>query len=153
MPGELIEQFTSEPALQGSYFMLAIDGVPAGVFTGCSGLSLEINVAKQQQASKEGKRFEIKIPGRTKYGTLSMKRGATEDLKLQQWFDQVVNGKMQEATKTVGVTVMDSEFKPMAKFTLDGCWPSKLSVSDLNASNDEIMVEDISIVYNGLKWE
>ena len=87
------------------------------------------------------------------YGTLSMKRGTTDDLKLHDWFQQVVEGKMQEATKTVGVLVLDSEFKPMATFSFDGCWPSKLSVSDLNAANDEIIVEDISIVYGSLKWE
>jgi len=150
---ELIDNLTTDPYMQGSFFNLTIDGVPCGIFTGCSGISLEINVAKQVQATKEGKHYEIKIPGRTKYGTLSMKRGTTDDLKLHEWFQQVVDGKMQEATKTVGVTVLDSEFKPMAKFSFDGCWPSKLSVSDLNAANDEIIVEDISIVYGAFKWE
>ena len=150
---ELIDNLTTDPYMQGSFFNLTIDGVPAGIFTGCSGISLEINVAKQVQATKEGKHFEVKIPGRTKYGTLSMKRGTTPDLKLNEWFQQVVDGKMQEATKTVGVSVLDSEFKPMAKFSFDGCWPSKISVSDLNAANDEIIVEDISIVYGSFKWE
>lgn len=143
----------SELDFQGVFFGLTIDGVDVGVFTGCSGLGLEINVAKQAQVSSAGKHFEKKIPGRHSYTPLTLKRGVTGNLALQKWFQDVVDGKGEAAIKTIGLNVCDSQMAVKAKFELDRCWPSKLSVSDLSASSDEILVEDITIIYDSFDWK
>lgn len=139
---------------QGVFFGLTIDGVDVGIFTGCSGLGFEINVAKMAQVSKEGKHLEVKVPGRHVFTPMTMKRGVTDNLALQKWFQDVVLGKgPSEIYKTIGVTVCDSMMEPHIEFLLDRCWPSKLSISDLNAASDEILVEEITIVYDRLDWK
>lgn len=138
---------------QGVFFGLTVDGVPIGFFTGCSGLGFDINVAKQAQTTSEGKHLEIKIPGRHNYTPMTLKRGVTKDLSLQKWFQEVVDGKGEKALKTIGITVCDPTMEPQAEFSLTRCWPSKLSVSDLNAGSDEVLVEDVTIVYETFDWK
>ena len=39
-----------------------------------------------------------------------------------------------------------------ARFNLEGCWPSKLTASDLSSGSDDVMVEELTIQHEFLDW-
>lgn len=136
---------------QGSFFSLEVDDVKLGYFTACSGISIEFDVVSHKTAQQDGKHLERKIPGRPKYGEVVMKRGYSGDKKLYEWFDKVVKAEKFER-KTAAIVVMDREGAEVARFSLDKCWPSKLSSSDLGAKSDEVVIEEVTIQHELLKW-
>lgn len=136
---------------QGSFFALEIDGVKVGWFTGCTGLSLEFDTVTFKEGNGS-KIIERKRPGKPKYTEVVLKRGFTQDKALHDWFDEVVQAKDATPYKTGSVVIYDRTQKEVARFSLEQCWPSKLSVSDLNAASDEVMVEELTIQHEFLDW-
>jgi phage tail-like protein len=136
---------------QGSFFALEIDSINVGWFTGCSGLSLEFDTV----SFKEGNGsmiIERKRPGKPKYSEVVLKRGFTADKALYDWFDDVVAAKDKTPYKTGSVVLYDRTQKEVARFSLEQCWPSKLSVSDLSAKSDDVMIEELTIQHEFIDW-
>jgi phage tail-like protein len=137
---------------QGSFFSLEIDKVPIGFFTAISGIGVEFDVTIHKTANEKGMHLERKIPGRPKYSEVVLKRGYSADKKLYEWFDEVAMSK-KVARKTAAIVVRDREGEEVARFSLDKCWPSKISAADLSAKGDEVVIEEITIQHELLKWE
>jgi len=137
---------------QGSYFGFELNKVQVAFFTACSGLSIELEVAKFKETDGS-KIIERKRPGRAKYGTLTLKRGYTPDTKLHEWFKAITDAKDKTAYDVGDVVIYDRLAQAMARIELESCWPSKLSVSDLDAKSDTPMVEEMTIQYQSLKWK
>lgn len=136
---------------QGSYFSLSIDGLTLGFFTGCSGIGVDL----EPITFKEGdgtKIIERKRPGRPKYTEVVLKRGLTQNRVLYDWFDQVVKAEGKPPYKTGSIVIYGRESNEVARFNLTQCWPSKLSVSDLSAGSDDVMIEEVTIQHEFLEW-
>jgi phage tail-like protein len=136
---------------QGSFFSLEMDGLTLAYFTGCSGLSLEYDVTTFKEGNGEMV-IERKRPGKPKYSEVVLKRGFTSDEALYKWFDEVVQAKDATPYKTGSIVIYDRTQTEVARFNLEQCWPSKLSVSDLSAGSDEVMVEELTIQHELLNW-
>jgi phage tail-like protein len=136
---------------QGSFFALEIDALTLAWFTGCSGLSLEFDVTTFKEGNGE-MIVERKRPGKPKYSEIVLKRGFTADKGLYDWFDAVVQAKDKTPYKTGSIVIYDRTQTEVARFNLEQCWPSKLSVSDLSAGSDEVMVEELTIQHELLNW-
>lgn len=136
---------------QGSFFALEIDGLTVGWFTGASGMSVEYDVT----TFKEGNGatiIERKRPGKPKYSEVVLKRGFTADKALYEWFDSVVQASEATQYKTGSIVIYDRTQQEVARFNLEQCWPSKLSVSDLSASSDDVMIEELTIQHEFIDW-
>lgn len=136
---------------QGSFFALEIDGVNLAWFTACSGMSLEFDVTTFKHSN--GKTVvEAKRPGKPKYSEVVLKRGLTKDSALHDWFKTVTDAKDKTPYKTASIVIYDRTQEEAARFNLQQCWPSKLSVSDLNAGSDDVMVEELTIQHEFIDW-
>lgn len=137
----------------GSVFGFEIDGLTGvTMFTACSGLSLEFDVVNHTAIDTGGKRIEMKRPGRDKYSEVVLKRGLTSSVDLHDWFKEVTDAAGATPYKTASIVVYTREAEEVARFNLDACWPSKLSVSDLSAGSDEVMIEELTIQHELLEW-
>jgi phage tail-like protein len=96
--------------------------------------------------------IERKRPGKPKYSEVVLKRGFSPDKALYEWFDSVVQAKDKTPYKTGSIVIYDRTQTEVARFNLEQCWPSKLSVSDLSAGSDEVMVEELTIQHELLNW-
>jgi phage tail-like protein len=144
---------TDFSAAQGGYFSFELDGTTLGFFTSCSGLSSEVDVIEQTQITKAGKKVNVKQPGSSRtYPEVVLKRGYTKDRAINEWFDKTVDAGDKVVRKTGSIVVLSREFKEIARFNMEGAFPSKLSVSDLNASSGEAMVEELTIRHDLLTW-
>jgi phage tail-like protein len=144
---------TDFTAAQGGYFGFELDKASVGFFTACSGLSSEVDVIEQQQMTKDGKRLTVKQPGRKRtFPEVVLKRGFTKDRALNDWFDKTVDAGGTVERQTGSIVIYTRDFKEVARFNLEGCWPSKMSVSDLSAGSDDVMVEELTIQHEFLDW-
>ena len=140
-------------AAQGGYFSFELDGTNVAFFTACSGLSSEVDVIEQTQITLTGKKVTTKQPGPSReFSEVVLKRGFTKDRALNDWFDETVEAAVAVTRKTGSIVILSREFKEIARFNLDRCFPSKLSVSDLNAGSGEAMVEELTIRHDELSW-
>ena len=68
--------------------------------------------------------YRQKVPGKMKWGTITLKRGVTSDNTLFEWRQKVIDGKIDEARSTCTIDAMQSNGVIM-QYTLHRCWPSK----------------------------
>ncbi len=144
---------TSEDPLLGFNFMLELEGAVAGYFSECSGIGSEHEVVEQKVVDKQGHEIIRKIPGRLKYTDVTLKRGITSDMKIWEWRDMAVTGKIKGARKNCTITMLSREYKPVAIWHFANAWPSKVTGPSLKADSNEIGVEEVTIVHEGLYRE
>jgi phage tail-like protein len=142
---------THDVDFQGSFFALEIDSLTIAWFTGCSGLSLEFDVATFKEGNGE-KVVERKRPGKAKYSEVVLKRGYTTNMDVHNWFKEVSDASKETPYKTASIVIYDRQQKEAARFNLEACWPSKLTASDLSSGSDDVMVEELTIQHEFLDW-
>jgi phage tail-like protein len=136
---------------QGSFFALEIDALTLGWFTGCSGMSLEFDVTTYKETNGK-KVIERKRPGKPKYSEVVLKRGFTTNTTIHDWFKEVVDAQKPTPYKTASIVIYDRQQTEVARFNLEACWPSKMSVSDLSAGSDDVMIEELTVQHEFLDW-
>jgi phage tail-like protein len=142
-----------EDPLLGFNFLLELDGAIGGYFTECSGVGSENEIVEHKVVDSKGHEAVRKIPGRLKWTDISLKRGITSDLQIWAWREQVITGKMSDARKSVTITMLDREYKPVAKWNFTNAWPSKLTGPTFKADDNSFGVEEVSIVHEGMYRE
>lgn len=142
---------THDASYQGSFFALEIDGLTLAWFTGCSGLSIEFDVTSYKETN--GKKIvERKRAGKPKYSEVTLKRGFTTNTAVRDWFDEVVKAEKATPYKTASIVLYDRQQTEAARFNLEACWPSKMSMSDLQSGSDDVLVEELTIQHEFLDW-
>ena len=92
-----------------------------------------------------------KLPGLTKYGNITLKRGVTDSQVIYQWHKDIVDGKIGEKRKSITIVVIDEAGKDKARFVVSECWPTKYDPSDLNAKGNEVFIELLELVNEGIE--
>ncbi len=91
----------------------------------------------------------IKMPGMVQSGNVTMKKGVFKsDNKFWDWYNQI---KMNTIARVpVTISLLDEAGDPTMVWTLTNAWPTKITGTDLNAEGNEVAVEEIEIVHEGL---
>jgi phage tail-like protein len=139
-----------EDPLLGFNFLLEVDGAISGYFTEVSGVGSENEIVEHKVVDSKGHEAVRKIPGRLKWTDISLKRGITSDLQIWAWREMVIQGKMKDARKSATITMLDREYKPVAKWNFTNAWPSKISGPTFKADDNSFGVEEVSIVHEGM---
>jgi phage tail-like protein len=92
-----------------------------------------------------------KLPGLTKYGNITLKRGVTESQVIWQWHKDILDGKVGDKRKTITIIVVDEAGKDKARFVVTEAWPTKYDPSDLNAKGNEVLIEVLELVNEGIE--
>jgi phage tail-like protein len=114
-------------------------------FQSVGGLSVEYDT----EAFKEGgeNRFEHKLPVRTKYPDLSLKRGMLTDSEVIKWCLNAFQNREFRPIQ-VNVTLMNEEHQPLKTWNVYKAWPKKWSVSDFNAGENSLVIETLELSYS-----
>ncbi len=140
----------SDP-LVGFNFRLEIEGKLAGYFTEASGLGSENEVIEHKVVDGSGHELVQKLPGRLKWGDLTLKRGITDSMDIWKWRKQVEQGKMKDARTAVSIIMMDRNYEELARWNLANAWPSKVTGPSLKADSNEFAIEEVVIVHEGVE--
>ncbi|MEI7748874.1 MAG: phage tail protein, partial [Chlorobiaceae bacterium] len=91
-------------------------------------------------------RFEHKLPVRTKYADLVLKRGMLVDSSVIKWFLDAFNNRIFKPA-TITVNLMNEKSEPLKSWNVVDAIPKKWLVSDLNATDNSIVVETMELAY------
>jgi phage tail-like protein len=132
-------------------FQVKIEGGVSGFFTSCEGLGSESEVVEHKIMS-EGVKDSIirKIPGRLKWGDVTLKRGITTNLDMWTWRKQVEDGLVSSARKDGSIIMYDQEGTEVARWNFRAAWPSKISGPSVGSDSNEVGVEELTIVHEGI---
>lgn len=92
------------------------------------------------------------IPGRVNSGTVTLKRGFSNDLSFWDWCQAVLNGRMHDARATVTVVTYDRDYAPRHSWTLFNAWPSKFSLDSLTSADSNFRMESLTLVYETMEF-
>jgi phage tail-like protein len=133
-------------------FAVEVSGVISGYFTEASGLGSENEVIETKMMSKDGRQEIVqKIPGRLKWGDITLKRGITDSMDIWNWRKDVTDGKIASSRKNGSITMYSQDGTEVARWNFENGWPSKVSGPSVNAGSNEVGVEELIIVHEGIK--
>lgn len=131
-------------------FRVEIDGLSVGSFSECSGLSSEGDAVEY----REGTDIPLtvrKLVGLRKYMNITLKRGYTQNRDLWEWYTNIVNGVPDRRSGTV--ILMDEERNDVLRWNFENAWVNKIEGPTFNASGNEVAIESVEIVHEGLTLE
>jgi phage tail-like protein len=132
----------------GFHFKVEVQNLPANDndvrFTEVSGLSMEMGTEEIAEGGEN--RFIQKYPTRTKYPELVLKRGLLVNSEILTWIRECLEDyKIQP--KTIFIKLLNEEHQPLLTWNVVNAYPTKWSVSDLNASNNAVVIESLQFFY------
>lgn len=133
---------SSEDPLQKFKFRVTIPGIPSQIgFQKVSGLSKEVNVVEYDESAFE---YTHKLPGKTKFGEVTMERGMFSDSSM---LDQMKVIQNPDYRTTMIVQLMDRFGNVQRTWKLAEAWISKWEGSDFDATSDDVAIETITVQY------
>ncbi len=114
-------------------------------FQSVSGLNVELET--EQIAEGGENRFKHRLPVRTKFTNIILKRGLKVNSDLIKWCrDAVLDFNIVPTDMTI--ILLNEEHEPLQTWNVVHAWPVKWEVTDLNAEESKITVESIELAYN-----
>jgi phage tail-like protein len=130
-------------------FYVQIEGVPQAVFTELSGLQLETEVEEVVEGGNNG--FVHKMPGRTKVGNITLKRGMTKSNEFFKWYMDIAQGKISR--RNVSVIMYDAAGEPVMRWHFDKAYPVKWIGPQFSAGSNATAIETLELAHSGLRQE
>lgn len=129
----------------GFRFVVEIDGVQQGGFSKVRGLQRETRVESFREGGVND--FEHKLVTLTAYPALVLDRGLAAS-SLWEWHQKVIEGRVER--RTITITLRDERGRDVWGWTVQGAFPSKWSVADLDAASGQVAAESVEFVHHGL---
>ena len=137
---------TTEEAYPSYRFYVEIAGVPQAVFTEVSGLQIETEITEYEEGGNND--FVHRLPGRTKIGNITLKRGMTSSNELLQWFLKIARGSIDR--RNVTVIMYDSAGKELFRWNFIEAYFVKWTGPQFTAASTEAAVETLELTHNGM---
>ncbi|HQU31003.1 MAG: phage tail protein [Planctomycetia bacterium] len=113
-------------------------------FQTVSGLSVEYDMEEYKEGGEN--RFVHKLPVRTKYADLVLKRGMLTDSEVIRWFLNAFRDREIKPAE-VSIILMNEKGEPLRTWNVVNAIPRKWVVSDLNASENSVVIETMEFSY------
>lgn len=113
-------------------------------FQSASGLSVEYDIEEFREGGEN--RFVHKLPVRTKYSDLVLKRGMLVGSETVGWFLEAFSQRTFQP-RTVNVILLNDKSEPLRTWNVVHAVPKKWTVSDFNANENSVVVETLELTY------
>ncbi|HEY7066775.1 MAG TPA: phage tail protein [Chloroflexota bacterium] len=135
--------------------VLNLDDPPDGVtdpvcnaaFAECEGLEMSIEPKVVREGGDNAR--QTHLIGPASYGTLTLRRGMTDNLDLWTWFAAAAQPG-RAPTAQGQVTLWAADGTPRLTFALENCLPVRLRGPSLNAKDGQVAIEELQLAYAGL---
>jgi phage tail-like protein len=131
-------------------FQLEIDNVPLGAFSECSGLTADGDAVDYREGTDKQPNVR-KLVGLRKFTNIVLKRGYTQDRSLWAWHVNIANGVPDR--RNVTIILMNEERQPVLRWHAEQAWVNKLEGPSFKASGNEVAIESVELVHEGLTIE
>lgn len=114
-------------------------------FQSVGGLSVDIET--EEVAIGGENRFKQKLPVRTKFPNLVLKRGMLVDSELISWCRKAIE-QFEFSPSNLTVKLLNEEHQPLKVWNVVQAYPVKWNVEEFNAMESKLVVETIELSYN-----
>lgn len=94
--------------------------------------------------------YQRKLSGLTKYGNVTLKKGITDSLDLYKWKKSVEEVGALSNRKDLSLILIDEAGAEKAQWDIVEAWPTKYAPSGLSAKANEVLIETLEIVHEGV---
>ncbi len=128
-------------------FLVELDGIAEARFMECSGLEATTEVIEYREG---GDNTTVrKLPGKTSYSDITLKRGISDSKTLWQWRAEVIGGTVNR--KSGSIVLFDISNKTeVARWNFVAAWPTKWEGPHLDARAKDVAIETLVIAHEGL---
>lgn len=113
-------------------------------FQSMSGLTVEYDMEEFKEGGEN--RFTHRLPVRTKYSDIVLKRGLLTDSDITAWFLAAFQKRVFSPVN-LSVILMNEKGDPLRTWNVRHAIPRKWSVSDFNANENAIAIETLELSY------
>jgi len=125
----------------GAYnFSVELDGLTRAGFRECSGLDVSQNATEYREGTDRNQAAR-KQPGLVTHGDITLSRGITSDRALWDWRQRITAGDTER--HDISISLLDHLGQPRITWNLYACWPRQWTGPGLNATADELAVEQL----------
>ena len=135
--------------LRNFRFRLEISGIQTAGFSAVSIGPTTTDVIDYREGTDPS--HVRKLSGLTRYGNVTLKNGVTTSLELYNWHKQIVSGQLATSRKQVAIVVQDEAGTDVARYVVSEAWPIKYDPGDLNATGNDVFIETLELVNEGVE--
>lgn len=130
------------------YFMVDWGSTTNIPFQEVSGLNIESQSIEYRHGNSPVF-SEINMPGIVKNSNVTMKKGVfANDNNFWDWYAKIKMNTIER--QNVVIKLLDEAGNPTMTWTLLNAWPTKISSTDLKSNANEVAVESIEVMHEGL---
>ncbi len=132
-----------------SKFHFSVDwgGTKIG-FTEVSGLDVETEVIEYRQGASP-EYTKIKMPGMQKFSNITLKRGTFKsDNEYYNWWNTVKLNTIER--RDITIKLLNEDHDPVVTWKIKNAFPTKIQSTDLKADGNEVAIESMELVHEGL---
>ncbi|PHN06366.1 phage tail protein [Flavilitoribacter nigricans] len=136
------------------HFQVDWGGAKIG-FTEVSGLDVETEVIEYRHGAS-AEYFKTKQPGMQKFSNITLKRGTFQsDNEFYDWWKQTYflqegNSTGSKFRRDITISLLNENHEPVVVWKIKNAWPIKIQSTDLKADGNEIAIESMELVHEGL---
>ncbi len=140
-PGKRVDPY-------GNYnFLVEIDGIAQAAFHEASGFDSTIDVVEHREGGDN--LTPRKLPAMTKHGPITLKWGLTDSAELYNWHRDAVKGNLQR--KSGSIVLLDRSGAEKVRWNFVNAWPSKWTGPSFTAEGNDVAIETLELVHEGIE--
>ncbi len=129
------------------HFLVEWGGANIG-FTEVSGLDVETEMIEYRHGASP-EYHKTRMPGMQKFSNITLKRGTfAADNEFYDWWNTVALNTIERRDLTI--SLLNENHEPVVVWKVKNAWPTKVQSTDLKSDGNEVAIETIEIVHEGL---
>ena len=133
----------------GAYrFRVEIDGLQSSAFSEVSGLAAETAVIEYRVGTDPVGHVR-KLPGLTRHPNIVLRRGMTQNRELWEWHARIRNGEPDR--RNGAIVLLDDTGADVLRWTFRHGWITRIEGPVLDATADDVAIEEVEIAHDGLE--
>jgi phage tail-like protein len=128
-------------------FLVEIDGINQATFQDCTGLDSTTDPVEYREG---GENTTVrKLPGKSTYSNIVLKRGITDSDELWKWRKKIVKGQIER--KNGSIVLLDLEGNEKMRWNFVNAWPTKWEGPSFDAKANDVAIETLTLAHEGVE--
>ena len=129
-------------------FLVESGGIIAAGFSEITGMNGEVQAVEYREGRDPNSNTR-KLPGLSKYGNVTFKKGVVIEQDFFKWFKSGVDGDV--IRMDLSILLLDEQRQEKVRYNLTSAWPVKFTAPDMKAAANEIAVQSLELAHEGLR--
>jgi phage tail-like protein len=131
-------------------FRVEIDGLTTASFSEVGGLTGDGDSVDYREGTDVHNNVR-KLMGLRKYTNVTLKHGYTHNDELWKWYTNILNGIPDR--RSAAIVLMDEAHKDVMRWNVEEAWINKIEGPSLKAGANEVAIESMDLVHEGISLE